>query len=96
MESPKTNKWWTLVPIEELTEDQVREWFGRLRYLHFCDIKHIQWLKEQRKKLNIEKQELIHENAVLRKEIQKLHEEKNKSNKKLTKEEIKQRFLDSL
>ena len=92
MELPTTKKWWILVPEDQLTEEQVRIGFNRLRSLHLTDILHIQGLKSQRKQLNIKNQELIHENATLRKENISLREELNELKKKPTKEEIKKKI----
>jgi len=103
MEIPKTKKWWMPIRESDLTEEEVRIWFWRLQVLQYVNIKHIQWLKEQRKQLNIEKQEMIKTIADLNKKIKRLEKEIEKINKKntywykqSTKDEIKKRFLDSL
>lgn len=85
MKLPETKKWRLPVKESDLTEEEVRIWFTRLQKLHHSDIEHIRWLKEQRKQLNIQKNELMKEVSDQKKEIKKLEEENNKLKKEIEK-----------
>lgn len=87
MELPKTKKEWMPIRESDLTEEEVRIWFSKLQILQYNNIAHIRWLKEQRKQLNIQKNEMMKEIADQKKEIKKLEEENNKLKKEI--EELK-------
>lgn len=96
-------KEWREVPENELTEEEVRRWFNRLRELYKEAMWKLHERKIERKKMNVMLIELKHERYVLRKENKKLKrliEQGNKEPKADKKSEpvndFKKKFLDSL
>lgn len=70
-------KEWREVPESELTEEEVRRGFNRLREL-FKESQHrVHEMKVERGKLRVEVDKLKHENRVLTREIKRLKEEEN-------------------
>lgn len=102
-------KEWREVPESELTEEEVRRWFNRLRELYKEAMWKLHERKIERKKMNVMLIELKHERYVLRKENKKLkrliehgNNEPNKAdiNPKKAKDvpvnDFKKKFFDSL
>lgn len=90
-------KEWRLVPESELTEEEVRRWFNRLRELYQGEKNRVHEMKVERGKMRLEKEHLIHEIAVLTKRnkyLEGLVEKKQKE--KTEKVDFKKKFLDSL
>ena len=65
-------KEWREVPVEELTEEEVRRWFVRLRELYREERHRVHNLKVERWQLRVEVTKLKHENAILRKGSRKV------------------------
>lgn len=86
-------KEWREVPVEELTEEEVRRWFVRLRELLREQRHLIHDRKIERGKLRLRITQLEHEKSVLKKENEKLKEKKEKPPEK---SDFKKKFLDSL
>ena len=72
------------VPESELTEEEVRRWFNRLRELYQDAIHRIHDMKVERWKMRVEKESLIHRISLLTKENRYL---KNLKGKKTRNEE---------
>jgi len=98
-------KEWREVPESELTEEQVRRWFNRLRELYKEAKNHIHEIKVDRGKLRVEKYDLLHEIKILKRENRVLKEEMERmekaerqaeKSKVIEKSDFKKRFLDSL
>lgn len=102
-------KEWREVPESELTEEEVRRWFNRLRELYKEAMWRLHERKIERKKMNVMLIELKHERYVLRKENKKLkrliedsNNEPNKAGRKPKKvkdepvNDFKKKFFDSL
>lgn len=90
-------KEWKPVPESELTEEEVRKWFNRLRELYQWATARIHDMKVERWKQNVRICDLEHENAKLRKRNKYLEEMVEKKQKEKTeKVDFKQKFLDSL
>ena len=90
-------KEWRLVPESELTEEEVRRWFNRLRELYQEEKNRVHEMKVERGKMRLEKERLIHEITVLTKRnkyLEGLVEKKQKE--KTEKADFKKKFLDSL
>lgn len=83
---------YTPTPESELTEQQVRQWFNRLRELYNEAKNRIHELKVERGQKNVRICELEHENFILMKEIKKLKNDKEKKDNT----DFKKKFLDSL
>lgn len=93
------------VPESELTEEEVRRWFNRLRELYKEAMYRIHEMKSEKKNLNVKICELEHENSRLIKRNKfleaKIESESNKKEKKekeknTDKVDFKKKFLDSL
>lgn len=100
-------KEWRLVPEPELTEQEVRKWFNRLRELYQDATKRIHELKVIWKEKNLRIEELQieiwklrKENKHLKYELEMMEKKENKQVKepknKTEKVDFKKRFLDSL
>ena len=96
-------KEWRLVPESELTEEEVRRWFNRLRELYQWEKNRVHEMKVERGKMKVERERLIHEIAVLTKRnkyleglVEKKQKEQEKQKEKTEKSDFKKRFLDSL
>ena len=90
-----------LVPESELTEEEVRRWFNRLRELYQEALHNIHSRKVERWELRVKICNLQHEIAVLKKENEKLRSRKEEKKKiewgeKLEKSDFKKKFFDSL
>ena len=96
------------VPVEELTDEELKRWFQRLRELYKWEKNHVHEIKIERWKLRDERFTLLHEIKVLKKEnrhlkekiermekIEKMEEKKSES-KKVEKVDFKKKFFDSL
>lgn len=83
---------YTPTPESELTEQQVRQWFNRLRELYNEAKNRIHELKVERGQKNVRICELEYENFILKKEIKKLKNDKEKKDNT----DFKKKFLDSL
>ena len=98
-------KTYTPTPESELTEQEVRKWFNRLRELYQEALHRIHELKVDRGKLRVDVERLNHEVRVLTREKQ-LRERKSfnmgksmapkKIKAKLEVVEFKKKFLDNL
>ena len=96
------------VPVEELTEEELKRWFQRLRELYKWEKNHVHEIKIERWRLRDERFTLLHEIKVLKKENRHLKEkiekmemgekktEKKSENKKAEKVDFKKKFFDSL
>ena len=96
-------KEWREVPESELTEEEVRRWFNRLRELFKESQYRIHGLKVERGKLRVELQKLKKDLRVLRGENERLKEggvEKGclpkRVKAKVEMADYKKKFLDSL
>ncbi len=92
-------KEWREVPVEELSEEDVRRWFCRLRELyreerHRVHDKKVEiWqLKEQITQLNREKKSLLKEIHTLKQE----NEKKDSRTREQKRADFKKSFFDSL
>lgn len=99
------------VPVEELTDEELKRWFQRLRELYKWEKNHVHEIKIERWQLRNERFTLLHEIKVLKKEnrllkekIEKMKRNTVKSEKKEKKEkavksevvDFKKKFFDSL
>lgn len=100
-------KEWRLVPEPELTEQEVRKWFNRLRELYKDATTHIHEIKLVVKEKNLRIEELQieiwklrKENKHLKYELEMMEKKENKQVKepknKTEKADFKKRFFDSL
>jgi hypothetical protein len=80
------------VPENELTEEEVRKWFNRLRELYKEALSHIHEIKAERWKLRHERELLLKEIRLLKKENEKMKSEKERK----PKVDFKKKFFDSL
>ena len=99
-------------PVEELTEEELKRWFQRLRELYQWEQHHVHEVKVERGRLRVEVEKLRKEIRILNRDIRLLKEEnerlvrkankqvKEKSPKKEKKVEpmndFKKKFFDSL
>ena len=99
-------------PVEELTEEELKRWFQRLRELYQWEQHHVHEVKVERWQLRVEVDKLKREIRTLNRDIRLLKEEnerltrntnkpvKEKKPKKEKNEEpvndFKKKFLDSL
>lgn len=94
------------VPVEELTEEQLKRWFQRLRELYKWEQHHVHEIKVERWQLRSERITLLHEIKVLKKENRRLKEEiekmkrdavraEKKTEKKAEKKEKKEKAVKS-
>lgn len=81
------------VPVEELSEEEVRRWFVRLRELLREQRHLIHNRKIERGELKLRITQLEHEKSVLRKENEKLKATKEKKREKV---DFKKSFFDRL
>lgn len=81
------------VPVEELSEEEVRRWFVRLRELLREQRHLIHNRKIERGELKLRITQLEHEKSVLRKENEKLKATKEKKKEKV---DFKKNFFDRL
>lgn len=86
------------VPESDLTEEEVRRGFNRLRELYKEAKNHIHEIKVDRWKLRAERFDLLHEIKILKRENRILKEKIEKTGKiKIAeKSDFKKKFLDSL
>ena len=84
-------KEWKPVPESELTEEEVRRWFNRLRELYQGEKNHVHEIKLERWKLRAEKFDLLHEIKVLKREnrllTEKIEKMESQAEKKVEKKE---------
>lgn len=83
---------YTPTPESELTEQEVRQGFNRLRELYQDATHRIHELKVERGKMNVEICELKHQISHLKKENERLKNKKEKQEKT----DFKKKFFDSL
>ena len=86
------------VPESELTEEEVRRWFNRLREL-FKESQHrVHEMKVERGKLRVENEKLKREIRFLTRELNNVKNGKpqKRVNEKVEVVEFKKKFLDSL
>ena len=81
------------VPVEELSEEEVRRWFVRLRELLREQRHLIHNRKIERGELKLRITQLEHEKSILRKENEKLKATKEKKKEKV---DFKKNFFDRL
>lgn len=99
------------VPVDELTEEELKRWFQRLRELYKSEQHHVHEVKVERWQLRNERFTLLHEikvlkreNRLLKEEIEKMKRDATRSEKKEKKEkpvkaevvDFKKKFFDSL
>lgn len=86
------------VPENELTEEEVRRWFNRLRELYKESTHRIHEMKVERWKMRVEMENLKTENIHLMKRIKHLEmaKEKKVEKKDTPVNDFKKKFLDSL
>ena len=99
------------VPVEELTEEELKRWFQRLRELYKWEQHHVHEIKIERWQLRNERFTLLHEikvlkreNRLLKEEIEKMKRDVTRTEKKEKKEkavksevvDFKKKFFDSL
>ena len=93
-------KVWKLTPESELTEEEVRKWFNRLRELYREATSRIHAMKIERGQKNMKIHLLEWENAKLRRRNKYLEENIGQEPKKETvnkdKIDFKKKFFDSL
>lgn len=96
-------KEWKLVPESDLTEEEVRRWFNRLRELYQESLHLLHERRVERGKLRQMVCELEHENAHLKRKIEHLNYSLERANKKVEKKvekeektDFKKKFFDSL
>ena len=95
-------KEWREVPESELTEEEVRRWFNRLREL-FKESQHrVHEMKAERGKLRVEVERLRKELRILTRENKRLNEQREKTktqqrvNSKVGMTDFKKKFFESL
>lgn len=86
------------VPVEELTEEQLKRWFQRLRELYKSEQHHVHEIKVERWQLRNERFTLFHEikvlkreNRLLKEEIEKIKKDAVRAEKKAEKKEKKEK-----
>ena len=98
-------KEWKEVPESELTEEEVRKWFNRLRELYKEMTHKLHERKIEIKEMNVMIVKLRHEKSILQKEnkhLKQITEQRDKKAEKTDKAKVveesdfKKRFLDSL
>lgn len=77
------------IPVEELTDEQLRRWFQRLRELYKSEKNHVHEIKIERWQLRNERFTLFHEIKVLKKENRLLKEEIEKMKRDAVRDEKK-------
>lgn len=89
-------KEWREVPESELTEEEVRRWFNRLRELYKEERHRVHNIKVERWQLKVRICELESQVSKLKKENERLKAPKEKREKKEEKVDFKKNFFDSL
>jgi len=86
------------IPVEELTDEQLRRWFQRLRELYKWEQHHVHEVKVERWQLRNERFTLLHEikvlkkeNRLLKEEIEKMKRDAVRAEKKAEKKEKKEK-----
>lgn len=90
------------IPVEELTDEQLRRWFQRLRELYKWEQHHVHEVKVERWQLRNERFTLLHEikvlkkeNRLLKEEIEKMKRDAIRAEKKAEKKEKKEKAVKS-
>lgn len=92
-------KEWREVPESELTEEEVRRWFVRLRELYREERHRVHNMKVERGQLRVKICELESHNAHLRKvnaHLEQMMQKKKEKKSETPKTDFKKKFLDSL
>lgn len=90
------------VPVDELTEEELKRWFQRLRELYKSEQHHVHEIKVERWQLRNERFTLFHEikvlkreNRLLKEEIEKMKRDAIRAEKKAEKKEKKEKAVKS-
>ena len=89
------------VPVDELTEEELKRWFQRLRELYKGEQYHVHEIKVERGKLRVENEKLRKEIRLLTKENKMLKEwwevrTPKRVSSKVEMVDFKKKFFDSL